>query len=99
MRLTQHQCQAIVSATKSVFGNNAKVWLFGSRLDDFKHGGDIDLLLFSEQPIKDEISQIAKFKYQLYQSIGEQKIDTQMLTTPPTDFQQLMLENAELLPS
>jgi len=97
MRLSQHQCQAIIFATQSVFGDSAKVWLFGSRLDDLKRGGDIDLLLFSDQPIENETTQMAIFKYKLYQAIGEQKIDTQILATPPTIFQQLILENAILL--
>jgi len=81
----------------SVFGEDAKVWLFGSRLDDLKRGGDIDLLLSCDQSIEYGITKMAAFKYKLYQSIGEQKIDSQVLKTPPTLFQQLVLENAILL--
>jgi len=97
MRLNQHQCQAITTATRVVFGDSAKVWLFGSRIDDLKRGGDIDLLISCKHQIDDEIAAIAKFKYQLYQTIGEQKIDIQLLATPPTVFQQLVLESAILL--
>jgi len=97
MRLSQHQCQAITTATQSVFGETAKVWLFGSRIDDFKRGGDIDLLISCKHQMDDKIAAIAKFKYKLYQTIGEQKIDIQILATPPTAFQQLVLESAILL--
>ena len=70
--------------------------VFGSRLDNNKRGGDIDLLLQTDK-INDELTDIAKLKYQLYKTIGEQKIDIQLLATPPSEFQQLVLETAELL--
>lgn len=34
MRLTQEQVSAIRISADEVFGQNAKVWLFGSRVDD-----------------------------------------------------------------
>lgn len=43
MRITEHQRQVILSATHDVFGGRAVVRLFGSRADDMKLGGDIDL--------------------------------------------------------
>ena len=95
MRFKPHQRQAIIVAAQLVFGNDVKVWLFGSRLDDAKRGGDIDLLISTEA--NDELIQLAKFKRQLYQTLGEQKIDGQILQQPPTAFQQLVLENAVCL--
>lgn len=43
MRITQRQRTAIVEATQEIFGEQATVRLFGSRADDAKRGGDIDL--------------------------------------------------------
>lgn len=43
MRITQRQRTAIVEATREIFGERATVRLFGSRADDAKRGGDIDL--------------------------------------------------------
>ncbi len=43
MRLTQQQQSVIRFAVVETFGGGASVWLFGSRLDDQKKGGDIDL--------------------------------------------------------
>ncbi len=58
------------------FGEKAKVCLFGSRVDDSKRGGDIDLLIETEQVdvdalVRAEITFLTKLQTQL----GEQKID------------------------
>jgi len=43
MRLSPSQQQCIREATEQFFGPEAKVWLFGSRVDDQRRGGDVDL--------------------------------------------------------
>lgn len=43
MRLTQRETAVIREAANRCFGPEAVVRLFGSRLDDRKRGGDIDL--------------------------------------------------------
>ncbi len=45
MRLTTDQINTIVKTCRAVAGTSALVWLYGSRLDDTCHGGDIDLLI------------------------------------------------------
>ena len=45
MRLSTEQITTIVDTTCLIAGPNARVWLYGSRLDDTRHGGDIDLLI------------------------------------------------------
>ncbi len=44
MRLTQQEIQIIKSTVREMMGEKASVWLFGSRVDDSKRGGDIDLV-------------------------------------------------------
>ncbi len=74
MRLSNFQTTAIKESASTIFGKNTKVMLFGSRVDDTKKGGDIDLLIDSENK---DINLSLKFDFLalLYESIGEQKID------------------------
>lgn len=76
MRLTSDQVQAIRKAASSTFGDGAAVWLFGSRVDDAKKGGDIDLLVrpaaaAAGQPFARKIRMLTL----LERSLGERKID------------------------
>jgi len=73
MRITEHQKNAIIDAVKNA-DPNAKVWLFGSRADDSKKGGDIDIAIFSEI-INNDIMQKIKVQRFICNRIGEQKID------------------------
>lgn len=43
MRLTATQIKTIRQITQDYFGVDAAVWLFGSRVDDTRRGGDVDL--------------------------------------------------------
>ncbi len=48
------------------------MYLFGSRIDDQKRGGDIDLLIISKKLDREKIRQI---KFNFYDEFGEQQID------------------------
>ena len=43
MRINTDQHQSILQATRRSFGTDVQVWLFGSRVDDTRRGGDLDL--------------------------------------------------------
>lgn len=45
MRLTNAQIDIIRKAIRHIFGQDALIWLFGSRVDDSKRGGDVDLYI------------------------------------------------------
>ena len=77
MRLTENEITAIKAVTKSVFGANAYVALFGSRTEDSKKGGDIDLFIkCSNLNASDDLYQLKlNFLVQLKKRIGDQKID------------------------
>ena len=76
MRLTEAQVKAIQDNFFVSFMEGDKIWLFGSRVDDSKKGGDIDLYIetnYSDLFIvtKKEMEFIANLK----KIIGDQKID------------------------
>ncbi|PIV15217.1 MAG: nucleotidyltransferase domain-containing protein [Gallionellales bacterium CG03_land_8_20_14_0_80_55_15] len=43
MRISNTQAEQAVSIIRDALGSDAAVWLFGSRTDDSKRGGDVDL--------------------------------------------------------
>ncbi|MEY3201031.1 MAG: hypothetical protein RIR70_581 [Pseudomonadota bacterium] len=45
MRLRPEQLESITRLVKHWLGEDAVIWLFGSRLDDARRGGDIDLYI------------------------------------------------------
>jgi predicted nucleotidyltransferase len=71
MRITEHEKNVIIDAVKSV-DPNAQIWLFGSRTDDNKKGGDIDIGILST---KVEVMEEIEIRQKMYDKIGEQKID------------------------
>jgi len=76
MRLTAQQQAAVRTTVLETFGSDAQVRLFGSRADDNKRGGDIDLLITTGQSdvstiMRAEIALLTKLQMKL----GEQKID------------------------
>lgn len=76
MRLTQDQIAAIHEAVAGVFGDRAQVWLFGSRVDDNKRGGDIDLLICPQPGDNDQLlRRKIRLLGRLEQALGERKID------------------------
>ena len=50
MRLSPEQTRLIRSIVAREFSPDARIWLFGSRVDDERRGGDIDLYVETEQP-------------------------------------------------
>ena len=71
MRLSNFEISAIKSSIH-LFDGTAKVYLFGSRVDDKLKGGDIDILVLSEK-IKQADSYLIKSK--IFEKLEEQKID------------------------
>ena len=71
MRITEHEKKVIIDAVKST-DPNAKVWLFGSRVDDSKKGGDIDIGILS---FNVDVMEEIEIRQKIHDKVGEQKID------------------------
>ncbi|MBS0543667.1 MAG: nucleotidyltransferase domain-containing protein [Proteobacteria bacterium] len=76
MRLAPEQVAAIRQSALEVFGDGTQVWLFGSRADDSKRGGDIDLLVVPPPlTAEDRILRKIRLLSHLERSLGERKLD------------------------
>ena len=74
MRLTPAEIAAIKAAARQAFGETAVVRLFGSRVDDSRRGGDIDLHVEVDPPI-DEWRARTQFEAALFSRIDPRKVD------------------------
>lgn len=73
-RLTDSQIATLIDATHRCFGDNACIWLFGSRVDDTKRGGDIDLYIETDMK-SGLVAAKLEMRSQIWAEFGEQKID------------------------
>lgn len=74
MRLSEREIQIITQVAHKIYGIGVEVYLFGSRTNDTKRGGDIDLLIrnnVEKKGVLARIRMVAELKWLL----GDQKID------------------------
>ena len=74
MRLTADERAEIKQQVSRVFGEGSRVFIFGSRVDDAKKGGDIDLFI-EPQHVSHEAAQKITLITKLQLVLGDQKID------------------------
>lgn len=75
MRLTGRQQQIIREEVVRVFGSDALVRLFGSRVDDNARGGDIDLPIESRGTPAELLDGELKLQARLLRRLGDRHID------------------------
>ncbi len=84
MRLDTFQKKALNKAIENIDEN---VWLFGSRVDDNKRGGDIDILIFSNRnPYKLSQEVSINFFKECEEKIDVVVMNPDTLTTEQTSF-------------
>lgn len=90
MRLTVPQIRTVLDVVRQEAGEAARVVLYGSRTDDTRRGGDIDLLIESQPPLG--LWQRAKIKTLLENAL---KIPVDIIAksteAEPTPFQAIAL--------
>ena len=78
MRITPEQLKIFSTYARRYFGEDAKIWLFGSRVDDGKKGGDYDFLVETSLLDANEIIQskiVLLTKLQGTAQFEDEKID------------------------
>ena len=75
MRLTPQEADRIRETAESHFGPGTVVRLFGSRADDKRRGGDIDLHIVAGDPDRVRLEDEIRFRVALEAAIGEQRVD------------------------
>ena len=86
MRISSTERAAIASAARAVLPAGSRVMLFGSRTDDDRRGGDIDLLVEPPEPVSAQqaVALLTQLAARLYRSMGERRID---IVVAPADTQ------------
>jgi predicted nucleotidyltransferase len=75
MRLTERQIRIIKEEVNTIFGSDTPVWLFGSRVDDAKKGGDIDIMIEADLDPDEALGKEMKLYGRLIRRLGDQRID------------------------
>ena len=75
MRLRERDRETIRAAAREVFGDTVIVRLFGSRVDDARKGGDIDLHVETDPAPGGPDRLRSRFWSLLQERLGEQRID------------------------
>ncbi|MBS3911989.1 MAG: nucleotidyltransferase domain-containing protein [Hydrogenophaga sp.] len=83
MRLTREQIDSIKQTAQQVLGEDARVTLFGSRADDNRRGGDIDLLFETSQHVAHRTQTLNALYVALIRRLGDRKLDI-LLKDPAT---------------
>ncbi len=82
MRLSDEQRRTIKRLTRELIGDDARVLLFGSRTDDARRGGDIDLLVESPRPLAERFALELQLGARIERALGGQRVD--LLLVDPT---------------
>jgi len=83
VRLSTAIKDQIIQYARHYFGDDIRIYLFGSRVDDDKKGGDIDILIENNKDMDMQI-QIAFLK-DIYKHVTQRKVDLLVKSPSTTD--------------
>lgn len=81
MRLTDSQIEVIRYLVHQIVGQNVRVRVFGSRLDDTAHGGDLDLMLELSESVDNPALIAARMSALVSRIMQGRKVDV-LLSAP-----------------
>ncbi len=96
MRISKEEKEIIISTISSIITGALKIYLYGSRTRKNTKGGDIDILILTENPLPYET--IRKIKINIFDLLPDVKIDIVSSTfTQKSPFVKLIENDAVLL--
>ncbi len=81
MRLTDEQIEAIRRLAIQLAGDQVRVRVFGSRLDDAARGGDLDIMLELSEPVANPALLAAQMSARVSRVMHGRKVDV-LLSAP-----------------
>ncbi len=75
MRLTTQQIQAIRALALQVAGENARIRIYGSRINDAARGGDLDLMIELDDPVANPALLAAQISAKVTRTLHGRKVD------------------------
>jgi predicted nucleotidyltransferase len=99
MRLSLQYAAMIRKEAKSLAGDDVRVRLFGSRVDDHAKGGDVDLLLELKHSVDEPAQLAAKLAARISRAMDGRKVDV-LIRAPNLQFlpiHQIALQEGVLL--
>ena len=75
MRITPEQVRVIRQGVAEFAGEQARVWLFGSRVRDDARGGDVDLMLELDEAVAEPAQLAARLAVRVSRAMDGRKVD------------------------
>jgi uncharacterized protein len=101
MRLSELEINAIVSSIEPIIEDETTLYLFGSRANDMKKGGDIDLLLITDEKSKLKLlEEKTRILSNIKKIIGDRRIDLTLFSQnelPDNSFYQTIKDEIVIL--
>ena len=83
MRITNNEKEQFISLARQNFGAEVRLYLFGSRADDQKKGGDIDLYIETDAAV--DMQQRLSFLVDVEKQVTTRKVDLVIKTPDSKD--------------
>jgi len=83
VRLTPEQADTLKRIAAEIFGPRAGLMVFGSRADDARRGGDIDLYVTgADKPLTRQLDEKLRFLVKAKLALGDRRIDLVFAPAP-----------------
>ncbi|WMJ07879.1 nucleotidyltransferase domain-containing protein [Nitrosomonas sp. sh817] len=99
VRLSIREVEIIRATVHRLLSDDARIRIFGSRAKMDERGGDIDILIETEQILTDRVSTACRLTSQLQMQLGDRKIDVIIVdpATPEQPIHQIARQTGVML--